>query len=133
MWVAVIGGFYLVLRDALQGRSLGKLLFGLLVISLRTGQPATWRDSIRRNFLFLVPPPLVAGGSLELFAVATDPQGQRLGDRYAATQVVDGYGLADLVAELQLEGRKLTAAVTPARSRRRVPAIGRVPEHCPQQ
>jgi uncharacterized RDD family membrane protein YckC len=100
-WAALLGGLYLVLRDSLHGRSLGKLLFGLMVVSLKTGRPAGLRESVARNFLFLVPPPVVAGAALELHTVASDPQGQRLGDRIAATQVVDGYGLRDLVAELQ--------------------------------
>ena len=120
IWAVLLGGIYLVSRDAIHGRSVGKLLFGLLVVSLRTGRPAGLRESVARNFLLLIPPPVVAGAALELYTVTIDPQGQRLGDRLAATQVVDGYGLKDLVSELQEEGRKLISP--PPRSRVRAPA-----------
>jgi uncharacterized RDD family membrane protein YckC len=117
-WVFLSGASYIVLRDSLHGRSLGKLVCGLLVISLRTGHPATFAESIRRNVVLLVPPPIVAGGILELFTTLADSKGQRLGDRIAATQVVDGVGLKDLVPALQALWRTLGGA-PPARSSRR--------------
>ena len=38
-WWLGAGAVYLLLRDSVQGQSLGKLLFGLVVINLETGQP----------------------------------------------------------------------------------------------
>ena len=50
-----------------------------------------------------------------------DPQGQRLGDRLAMTQVVDGYGVKDLVSDLQvlLEDFVAQIGVSTGRPRRR--------------
>jgi uncharacterized RDD family membrane protein YckC len=91
-WFLVAGGLYLLLRDSVQGQSLGKLLFGLVVISLESGRPATLRNSLRRN--------LLVAAFLETITLMCDVQGQRLGDRLAHTQVVDGFGVKDLVKSL---------------------------------
>ena len=98
--VAVVprgGRMYLLLRDSVQGQSLGKVLFGLVVISLETGQPATLGNSLRRNLLFLLPGANVAAAFLETMTLMRDIQGQRLGDRLAHTQVIEGFGAKDLV------------------------------------
>ena len=94
-----LGGvaLYLLLRDSVQGQSLGKLLFGLVVINLETGRPASLRSSVRRNLLFLLPGANVVAAFLETITLLHDVQGQRLGDRLAHTQVVDGLGVKDLV------------------------------------
>jgi uncharacterized RDD family membrane protein YckC len=99
-WFLVAGGLYLLLRDSVQGQSLGKLLFGLVVISLESGRPATLRNSLRRNLLFLLPGANVVAAFLETITLMCDVQGQRLGDRLAHTQVVDGFGVKDLVKSL---------------------------------
>ena len=95
--------------DALfgPGRSLGKRLFGLRVLVVRTQRPAGVRESIRRNFLFALGLlPALAGAPLPLTFAAiaaivaleavvalrplTRDLGQRrLGDLVAGTQVVD--------------------------------------------
>src|SRR5262245_32324058 len=49
----VAAAIYLVFRDGLGGRSVGKLVCGLMVVSLETGRPATLMQSLRRNLLFL--------------------------------------------------------------------------------
>src|SRR6188474_1188899 len=49
------GAAYLLFRDAIRGQSLGKLVFGLVVISLETGRPASAAASLRRNALLLLP------------------------------------------------------------------------------
>ena len=95
-WFLVSGGLYLLLRDSVQGQSLGKLLFGLVVISLETGRPATLTHSLRRNLLFLLPGANVAAAFLETMTLVRDVQGQRLGDRLAHTMVIEGYGVTDL-------------------------------------
>jgi hypothetical protein len=51
----VIGAGYLLLRDSMRGQSLGKLLLGLVVISLETGRPCTVKGSVWRNIVFLIP------------------------------------------------------------------------------
>lgn len=96
-WWLGAGAVYLLLRDSVQGQSLGKLLFGLVVINLETGRPANLRSSVRRNLLFLLPGANVVAAFLETITLMRDVQGQRLGDRLAHTQVVDGLGVKDLV------------------------------------
>jgi hypothetical protein len=48
------GAAYLVLRDSMAGRSVGKFLCGLVVITLKTGRPCGCGPSISRNVLFLL-------------------------------------------------------------------------------
>jgi uncharacterized RDD family membrane protein YckC len=95
------GALYAMLRDAVAGRSVGKLFCGLIVVDLRTGQPCGAGGSIKRNVLWLVPGANLVGGILEALTIVRDPQGQRLGDRLAATQVVEGFGAKDVVAVVQ--------------------------------
>jgi uncharacterized RDD family membrane protein YckC len=106
-WIAssplylAVGAGYLLLRDAIGGQSVGKLLFGLVVIDLTSGRAASVSASARRNLLLLLPGANVVAIVLEARTIAVDPQGQRLGDRLAHTQVVEGFGARDLVKSLQ--------------------------------
>jgi uncharacterized RDD family membrane protein YckC len=111
----VVGSIYLLLRDALfvRGQSMGKFVFSLLVISLETGRPCTRAGSVRRNFLFLVPGLNLVAGILETVTIVRDPQGQRLGDRIAHTQVVDGLGARELIKLLQKELLEIRVAQEP--------------------
>jgi uncharacterized RDD family membrane protein YckC len=94
---------YLLLRDALfvRGQSVGKFLFSLLVISVETGRPCSRAASFRRNIIFLVPGVNIVALGLEPVTLVRDRQGQRLGDRLAQTQVVEGLGARELVALIQ--------------------------------
>ena len=96
-WFLAAGMLYLALRDGISGRSVGKFLFGLRVVRLDKDRPCTVADSIRRNLVFLIPGVNVAAIVLEPVTMARDPQGHRLGDRVADTQVVVGLGARDLV------------------------------------
>lgn len=118
------GTVYVLFRDAVRGRSLGKFLLGLTVIRLETGQPASARDSVARNVLFLLPGANIAAVFLETLTFARDPQGLRLGDRLAMTQVVDGYGAKDLAKDVQalIEDAAARFGTAPGRERRRAPA-----------
>jgi uncharacterized RDD family membrane protein YckC len=100
-----VGAIYVLLRDALfvQGQSVGKFCFSLLVISLETGRPCSRAASVRRNLIFLVPGLNIVAAVLESVTAVRDPQGQRLGDRLAQTQVVDGLGARELIKLLQKE------------------------------
>jgi hypothetical protein len=97
----VTAGAYLVLRDSIAGRSVGKFLCGLVVVDLKTGRPCAWGSSFQRNLLFLIPGANVVAAFLETSTCIKDSQGQRLGDRFALTQVVDGFGAKDVVAAFQ--------------------------------
>lgn len=95
------GAAYVLLRDVTMGRSVGKFFCGLVVIDLGTGRPCGWGASIRRNALFLLPGANAVAAFLEAGTIVRDPQGQRLGDRFAFTQVVEGFGAKDVVTVVQ--------------------------------
>jgi hypothetical protein len=83
-------GAYVALRDAVAGRSVGKFFTGIVVIDLESGRPAGAMASLRRNVVFLLPGANVIAVAFESLTIVRDPQGQRLGDRLAQTQVVEG-------------------------------------------
>lgn len=102
----VIALLYLLFADGmLQGQSPGKKIFGVKVIYLPTRAPARHRDSVLRNAPFglavvlaMMPEvgakAFLAGAlvilGVEAFKVIRDPNGLRLGDAWAQTQVIDG-------------------------------------------
>lgn len=117
----VVALLFLLLSDGfLPGQSMGKRMFGVKVVFLPTRVAARFRESVLRNAPFalvvllgMMPPPLggvsfVAGalviGFLEGWKVYRDPQGLRLGDVWALTQVIDGKVPVDSQAEAPLEG-----------------------------
>jgi hypothetical protein len=116
---------YLLFADGmLQGQSLGKRLFGIKVLHVPTHSAGRSRDSVLRNAPFglviilgMMPPPLgfpafvvgaVVIGGIEAWKVIRDPQGLRLGDIWAQTQVVDG----KVTAGAQRDTRPAQAAPT---------------------
>src|SRR5688572_30802468 len=115
--LAIAGAAYLLLRDALfvPGQSVGKFLLSLLVISLETGRPCSRTGSIRRNVMFLVPGLNLVAIPYEALAVVRDPQGQRLGDRLAQTQVVEGLGARELIKAVQKDLQDELLEIQPLR------------------
>jgi uncharacterized RDD family membrane protein YckC len=115
-----IGAVYLLFRDALfiPGQSVGKFLFGLRVISLDNGRPCGRLHSAQRNFILVVPGLNVVATVLEAIAVTRDPQGQRLGDLLANTQVIEGFGAREFATSFQ---RALLDTVEIERSRGKQP------------
>ena len=122
-----IGALYLLLRDGVAGRSVGKFACGLVVINLKTGRPCGQVASISRNALLLLPGANVVAAFLEAATIVRDPQGQRLGDRLAWTQVIEGFGAKDVVAAVQawwldfvanLDGNPRTRRRAPVRTPR---------------
>ena len=97
----VAAAAYLLFRDGIRGQSVGKFFLGLVVINLQTGRPSTFTGSVRRNLLLLLPGANVVAVFLEAVTVVRDPYGQRLGDRLAHTQVVEGLGAKDLLKSFQ--------------------------------
>jgi len=114
----VIGASYLAVRD-MRGQSIGKLLFGLVVIDLQTGKRAAFTASLRRNVILIVPGVNIAAVALEFLAVVRDPQGQRLGDRLAQTQVVEGLGAKELIDEFQRWWQRVAGELARSSGRRR--------------
>lgn len=102
----VMALLYILFADGLlAGQSPGKKIFGIKVVFLPLRTGARNRDSVLRNgpfglILILAMMPdlglkaFAAGvaviGSIEAVRVLRDPLGQRLGDLWAQTQVVDG-------------------------------------------
>lgn len=96
------GATYLLLRDAfIPGQSIGKFLVGLRVISVENGRPCGRWHSVYRNFILVVPGLNVVAAVLETLEMVRDTQGQRLGDRLANTQVVEGLSAKELATSLQ--------------------------------
>jgi uncharacterized RDD family membrane protein YckC len=116
-------GAYLVFRDSFGGQSVGKFLFGLVVLSLESGRPATATSSVRRNGLFLLPGANIAAVFLESLTLVRDPQGQRLGDRFAQTQVVDGLSAKEVVTDLGEWWSRFLPEVTRAPRPQRKPGL----------
>jgi hypothetical protein len=123
-WLPIVGALYLLLRDSVQGQSLGKLLFGLVVISLETGRPITLASSIRRNLIFLLPGANIIAAFLETVTVIRDVQGQRLGDRLAHTHVIEGFGAKDLARSFIEWLNSLLPEVNRAGRPKRRPVVG---------
>jgi uncharacterized RDD family membrane protein YckC len=92
---------YLLLRDGIGGQSLGKLLVGLVVVHIQTGRFCSVKDSVLRNVFVLIPGANVMAIFLESITILRDPQGQRLGDRLAHTQVIEGLGAKDLATSFR--------------------------------
>ena len=113
---------YLLLRDGTGGQSLGKLSVGLVVVNIQTGRFCSWKDSALRNVFVLIPGANVVAVFLEWLTILRDPQGQRLGDRIAQTQVIEGLGAKDLVRSFQGWWLGLFGNLERARRPRRQPA-----------
>ena len=119
----VIGAGYVLLRDSMRGQSLGKLVLGLVVMNLEMGRPCTLKASVWRNVVFLIPGANVVAIFLEPITVVRDPQGQRLGDKLAQTQVVEGFGVRDVAASFERWWRSFIGELNPGvRKPGRVPA-----------
>lgn len=105
---------YVLLRDALfaRGQSVGKFLFGLHVIHVRTQERCSRLRSVARNAVFVVPGLNLVGVVLESMTIVRDPQGERLGDLLAGTQVVEGLGAREFVKSV----------AEPFKASRRIPA-----------
>lgn len=98
----IAGIVYLLISDGLfDGRSLGKKILGLKVLSLSTGGSGNFRDSILRNItlaaaLLLYKIPLigwlfvVAILAVEFLLMLGNKDGMRLGDDIANTKVIEG-------------------------------------------
>lgn len=99
----VLGAMYALFRDALfvPGQSVGKFVAALVVVDIDTGRPAGRWQSVKRNFIFVVPGLNVVAFGFEAVTILRDRQGQRLGDRLANTQVIEGLGARELVESLQ--------------------------------
>lgn len=89
LWPAFLAPLvYLLLRDSLGGKSVGKLVMGLVVYNEKEQQVGGFFDSISRNSYFALP--FVGPTLFALIAAAQILSGsrKRLGDRGASTVVI---------------------------------------------
>jgi uncharacterized RDD family membrane protein YckC len=96
------GVVYMLIGDGLfDGRSLGKKIMGLRVVSSSTGAAGSFRDSMIRNapfaaalLLYLIPfiGWIFSAGLIifEFLLIIGNLEGMRIGDDLAGTQVVEG-------------------------------------------
>lgn len=71
---------YMLLRDLIGGRSIGKRLVGLKVIDKQTGEPAGLLKCLVRNLTWFI-------GTIDIIVYLI--KGARLGDMLAGTDVVE--------------------------------------------
>ncbi len=86
MFLLIIPGLgYGCLKDALfDGRSIGKKIIGLQVVSYESGKACDYKESILRNIIFFTPLAWI-----EWIMVLLQSEKRRLGDLLANTKVVD--------------------------------------------
>ena len=102
IYFLAFGCAYILFRDSLlQGKSVGKFVFGLIVIRLSDGKPCSISRSILRNIFFVIPGTNIVALIFEVYYCIKDKQGIRLGDKFAMTQVVEGKKVPELVKFLQ--------------------------------
>ena len=80
VWIGL--PFLFLLKDGMQGQSPGKRLCGIQVVDAVSREPIGWRQSLKRNLIFMLP--LI--GSLG--ALITLMKGNRWGEGWARTEVV---------------------------------------------
>lgn len=94
---------YILFKDSLfHGKSLGKILFGLMVIRISDGKPCKVSQSVLRNAFFVIPGMNIVSLIFEVYFIFNDKQGMRLGDKLAQTQVVEGKEMPVLVKYWEL-------------------------------
>jgi uncharacterized RDD family membrane protein YckC len=95
---------YLLLRDGIsRGEGVGKRLMKLKVVRFESNAPIDYADSAKRNLIFALPAialiiPFLGWAlyllfsvivwTVEIIAFLRDPQGRRIGDKWAGTWVV---------------------------------------------
>lgn len=78
---------WMTIKDLLgQGAAPGKMMAGLKVINVETGQKISVAQAIIRNILLIIPFVLVIGYIIEIIMLLA--KGERLGDKWAKTKVV---------------------------------------------
>ncbi len=104
-WIGpIVGAVYLLFRDAIQGRSLGKILVGLRVVKMDNWLPAGITESISRNLILAITGLFAILGGMGfgafgiVLAIITvfvmmqihkDPDGRHIGDQLAGTKLLE--------------------------------------------
>jgi uncharacterized RDD family membrane protein YckC len=82
--------YYSCTKDARpNGQSIGKKMFGLMVVNVETDKPCTLGQSIGRGLMMSILSGIpIIGWAIEPIAASWALDGRRLGDRAAGTQVI---------------------------------------------
>jgi len=82
---------YSLIKDGIgEAQSFGKRAVGLMVINVNTNQPCTKMNSAGRNILFSIISNIpFIGLLLEIIMIFANPEGRKLSDLAAGTQVID--------------------------------------------
>jgi uncharacterized RDD family membrane protein YckC len=82
---------YSLIKDGMgEGQSYGKSAFDLMVINVNTNKPCTKLNSAGRNFLYSIICRIPYVGALtEIIMVFANPDGRKLSDLAAGTQVIE--------------------------------------------
>ena len=87
----LVGLVYGVVRDGLfDGRSVGKKLMGIRVVSLADGSPCTVQQSAVRHVVSVIPCVGQIYAIVEVVKLLSDAQKRRFGDYWAGTLVIEG-------------------------------------------
>ncbi len=84
-WLVLITFLYFFLQEGAFSTTLGKAIFGLRVVDLNGGR-LTWRAALIRNVLLFID--VLFSSLVAAISMATSPNRQRVGDRFAHTLVV---------------------------------------------
>jgi len=108
--------YYTCTRDARpNGQSIGKKIFGLMVVNTETDKPCTLGQAIGRGLTLAVLNGIPAiGWLIEPIAAVGSADGRRIGDRLAGTQVIRASVYAALAVLLLSAGACLLLPPTPA-------------------
>jgi uncharacterized RDD family membrane protein YckC len=87
IWLGIIVLYFLI-GEGLWGRTLGKLLTGMVVLDKSGHAPGIWKSGLRTILRLIEVNPLLAGGTLAAIVVALSQRRQRIGDMLAQTYVV---------------------------------------------
>jgi len=82
---------YLLLKDCIDGKSIGKLFTGLTVFNVREKKPAGISDSVLRNGLLIIP---LIGPTLAFFQILF--KNKRWGDEFSNTIVIKDNSLREM-------------------------------------
>jgi uncharacterized RDD family membrane protein YckC len=84
-WLVLITFLYFFLQEVAFSTTLGKAILGLRVVDLNGGR-ISWRAALIRNVLLFVD--VLLSSLVAAISMATSPNRQRVGDRFAHTLVV---------------------------------------------
>jgi uncharacterized RDD family membrane protein YckC len=87
IWLGIIVLYFLI-GEGIWGRTLGKLLTGMVVVDKSGRPPGLWKSGLRTILRLIEVNPLLVGGTPAAIVVALSRRRRRIGDMLAQTYVV---------------------------------------------